>query len=129
MVCRVAYLVPGTSLSCLCVSASSLPVCFNFNTFTATDVLTSPSSKLLTTPGTFKHVLCIYDYIASFGSLIFAEFLVRLIFETTILDTFSPQKLLFDLFLNRLVLGDIRYYGNTCHKHRQILTIEHPVPP
>ena len=27
------------------------------------DVLTCPTLKLLTTPGTFKHVLCIYDYI------------------------------------------------------------------
>src|SRR6218665_896123 len=49
------------------------------------------------------------EFRVSFGSLIFAEFLVRLIFEPTILDTFSPQKLLFDLFLNRLVLGYIRY--------------------
>ena len=32
------------------------------NTFAATDMLTRPSLKLFTTPGTFKHVLCIYDY-------------------------------------------------------------------
>jgi len=35
----------------------------SFNTFAATDVLTRPSLKLFTTPGTFKHILCIYDYI------------------------------------------------------------------
>jgi len=34
-----------------------------FNTFAATDVLTRPSLKLFITPGTFKDVLCIYDYI------------------------------------------------------------------
>jgi len=35
------------------------------NTFAATDVLTRPSLKLSTMPGTFQHVLCtcIYDYI------------------------------------------------------------------
>jgi len=33
-----------------------------FNTFAATDVLTHRSLKLRTTPATFKHVLCIYDY-------------------------------------------------------------------
>jgi len=37
---------------------SSCPI----NTFAATDMLTRPSLKLFTTPGTFKHVLCIYDY-------------------------------------------------------------------
>src|SRR6218665_1055947 len=46
------------------------------NTFTATDVLTCPSLKLFTTPGTFKHVLCIYNYI------VISAFDITLLFVT-----------------------------------------------
>ena|SRR6218665_1740151 len=64
------------------------------NTFAATDVLTRRSLKLLTTPATFKHVLCMYDYIviSAFDVTLFVATIGLVQFTTIGLATIGTYK-------------------------------------